>query len=100
MNRLLMKRAGKHYQTFIKILFEGLLNNYLIIREDEYIYRSSKMSKIELEKIKTLFNQWKKKEDKSFPSFIFYSHCFLSFSKDPDSIIIKILLINILLMWI
>ena len=36
MNRLLMKQAGKHYQTFIKILFEGLLNNYLIIREDEY----------------------------------------------------------------
>ena len=50
MNRLLMKRAGKHYQTFIKILFEGLLNNYLIISEDEYLYRSSKMLKIELEK--------------------------------------------------
>ena len=98
MNRLLTKQAGKHYQTFIKILFEGLLNNYLIISEDEYLYRSSKMSKIELEKIISLFNQWKKKEDKSFPSFIFYSHCFLSFSKDPDSIIIKILLINILLM--
>ena len=81
MNRLLMKRAGKHYQTFIKILFEGLLNNYLIIREDEYLYRSSKMTKI-LEKIITLFNQWKKKEDKSFPSFILYSRCFLSFSKD------------------
>ena len=45
MNRLLMKRAGKHYQTFIKILFERLLNNYLIISEDEYLYRSSKMSK-------------------------------------------------------
>ena len=87
MNRLLMKRAGKHYQTFIKILFEGLLNNYLIISEDEYLYRSSKMSKIELEKIITLFNQWKKKEDKSFPSFILYYRCFLSFSKDPDSII-------------
>ena len=28
-----------------------------------------------------------KKEDKSFPSFILYSRCFLSFSKDPDSII-------------
>ena len=57
MNRLLMKQAGKHYQTFIKILFEGLLNNYLIISEDEYLYRSSKMLKIELEKIITLFNQ-------------------------------------------
>ena len=93
-----MKQTGKHYQTFIKILFEGLLNNYLIISEDEYLYRSSKMSKIELEKIITLFNQWKKKEDKSFPSFVLYSRCSLSFSKDPDSIIIKILLINILLM--
>ena len=86
MNRLLMKQAGKHYQTFIKIIFEGLLNNYLIIKENEYLYRSSKMSKIELEKIITLFNQWKKREDKSFPSFILYSRCFLSFSKDPDSI--------------
>ena len=66
MNRLLMKQAGKHYQTFIKILFEGLLNNYLIIREDEYIYRSSKMSKIELEKIITLFNQWKKRKTNLF----------------------------------
>ena len=51
MNRLLMKQDGKHYQTFIKILFEGLLNNYLIISNDEYLYRGSKMSKIELEKI-------------------------------------------------
>ena len=66
MNRLLMKRAGKHYQTFIKILFEGLLNNYLIISEDEYLYRSSKMLKIELEKIITLFNQWKKRKTNLF----------------------------------
>ena len=66
MNRLLMKQAGKHYQTFIKILFEGLLNNYLIISEDEYLYRSSKMSKIELEKIITLFNQWKKRKTNLF----------------------------------
>ena len=78
MNRLLMKQAGKHYQTFIKILFEGLLNNYLIIREDEYIYRSSKMSKIELEKIITLFNQWKKRKTNLsifytlFPLFPFF----------------------------
>ncbi len=66
MNRLLMKQAGKHYQTFIKILFEGLLNNYLIISEDEYLYRSSKMLKIELEKIITLFNQWKKRKTNLF----------------------------------
>ena len=78
MNRLLMKRAGKHYQTFIKILFEGLLNNYLIISEDEYLYRSSKMSKIELEKIITLFNQWKKRKTNHsifytlFPLFPFF----------------------------
>ena len=66
MNRLLMKQDGKHYQTFIKILFEGLLNNYLIISEDEYLYRSSKMLKIELEKIITLFNQWKKRKTNLF----------------------------------
>ena len=81
-----MKQSGKYYQTFIKILFEGLLNNYLIISKDKYLYRASGMSKIELKKIISLFNQWKKKDDKSFPSFILYSRCFLSFSKDENAI--------------
>ena len=77
MNRLLIKQAGKHYQTFIKILFEGLLNNYLIISEDEYLYRSSKMLKIELEKIITLFNQWKKRKTNLF--HLLYFIPFVSF---------------------
>ena len=81
MNRLLMKRAGKHYQTFIKILFEGLLNNSLIISEEEYLYRGSRMSRIELKKIFESFEQWKQKGDNSFPSFLLYSRCFLYFLK-------------------
>ena len=50
-----MKQSGKYYQTFIKILFEGLINNSLIVSEEEYLYRGSQMSRIEMEKIIELF---------------------------------------------
>ncbi len=45
------------------------------------------MSKIELNKIMKLFQEWKEKSDKSYPSFLLYSRCFLSFSKDENAII-------------
>ena len=87
MNNLLMKRAGNNYQTFIKIIFEGLNNQSLSYSEDDYLYRGTKMSKIEIEAIINLFEKWKEKTDKSLPSFIIYSRCFLSFSKDKNQII-------------
>ena len=87
MNKLLMKQAGKYYQTFIKVLFEGLLNQSLFISEDNYLYRGSTMSKIESDTIMKLFKEWKEKSDKSYPSFLLYSRCFLSFSKDENAII-------------
>ena len=87
MNYLLMKQSGNNYQTFIKIIFEGLMNKSLSFSEDDYLYRGTRMSKVEIEKIINLFEKWKTEKDKSLPSFILYSRCFLSFSKDENQII-------------
>ena len=86
MNNLLMKQSGNNYQTFIKIIYEGLLNKSLTSSEDDYLYRGSKMSKSEIEEIIILYEDWKVNDDKSLPSFILYSRCFLSFSKDENQI--------------
>ena len=86
MNKLLMKQKGKDYQTFINIMFEGLLNKSFPTSEDEFLYRGTKMSRIEIDKIIKLYEKWKEKSDKSLPSFLLYSRCFLSFSKDEDVI--------------
>jgi len=45
------------------------------------------MTKNEIENIKKKFEEWKLKGDKSFPSFLLYSKCFLSFSKDENQIL-------------
>ena len=82
MNYLLMKSKGKPYQPFIKIAYEGLLNNSLYISFDEYLYRGSQMSKLEINKIMKEFEMWKKKPKNNLPSFILYSRSFLSFSKE------------------
>jgi len=66
MNKLLMKQAGKYYQTFMKVLLEGFLNQSLSISEDNYLYRRATMSKIELDKIMKLSKEWKEKSDKFF----------------------------------
>ena len=86
MNKLLMKQYGKYYKTYIDVMYEGILNNSISISEDDYLYRGSKMSKKEIDDIMKKFEEWKQKQDKSFPSFLLYSRCFLSFSKDKDQI--------------
>ena len=68
-------------------MFEGLLNKSLTISEDDLLYRGSKMSRLEIDKIIKLFEIWKEKQDKSLPSFLLYSRCFLSFTKDEDRVI-------------
>ena len=87
MNKLLMKQKGKDYQTFINIMFEGLLNKSFPSSEDDLLYRGTKMSRIEIDKIIKLYEKWKEKSDKSLPSFLLYSRCFLSFSKDENQIL-------------
>ena len=87
LNKLLMKQSGKYYQTFIKLMFEGLFNKSLSISLDDCLYRGTKMTRNEIDKIIKLYDQWNKKGDKSIPSFLLYSRCFLSFSKDENQIL-------------
>ena len=86
MNRLLMKREGQDYQTFIDIMFEGLLNKSISISEDDNLYRATRMSRKEIDDIMKKYEEWDAKGDISFPSFLLYSRCFLSFSKDKKII--------------
>ena len=84
MNKLLMKQKGKDYNTFIKVMFEGLFKKSFSISEDDLLYRGSKMSRKEIDNIINLFENWKKNKNNSLPSFLLYSRCFLSFSKDQN----------------
>ena len=81
-----MKQKGNYYQTFIKILFEGVFDKSLSTSEDDYLYQGSRMTKIEMGKIIELYEQYRANKDKSFPSFLLYSRCFLSFSKEKNMI--------------
>ena len=72
-NKLLYERNGKDYQAFIKMMFEGISNRSLIISEDEYLYYGTKMEKNKIDKMNVYRN-----------SYIFYSRCFLSFTKDEN----------------
>ena len=82
LNRLLMKKKGEDYQAFIDILFEGLINKSLSFSKSENLFRGTQMSKIELDEIMKKYEEWKVKDDKTLPSFLLYSRCFLSFSKE------------------
>ena len=90
MNNLLMKQKGEDYQIYIKLLFEEVLNDSLIVSKDDNLYRGSAMSRKEIDEIIELFNQWEnerdKNEDKTLPLFLLYSRCFLSFTKDQKQI--------------
>ena len=84
LNRLLMKKKGEDYQAFIDIMFEGVLNKSLSISKNDNLYRGTQMSKKELDEIMKKYDEWKVKDDKTLPSFLLYSRCFLSFSKDEE----------------
>ena len=88
MNRLLMRRKGQDYQTFIEIMFKGLLNKSMSISEDDNLNRATQMSRKEIDDIMEKYQEWVAKDEKSFPSFLLYSRCFLSFSKVTDNIMI------------
>ena len=87
MNEYLMKKKGKDYQTFIKVMFEGLANGSLQNANDKILYRGTKMSRTEINEIKKRFEKWKKDNDKTLPSFLLYSRTFLSFSKSEEKIL-------------
>ena len=66
------------YLTFIKVLYEGLKLRSFPLASDKVLYRGSKISLLEINKIKNYI----KKKIEDLPSSIVFSRSFLSFSKD------------------
>jgi len=79
-NRSLMKKE-KIYNTYVKLIYEGLYIGSLKQSNDEILYRGSKMSRYEVINIRKSFEEWKNKKDYNLPSFLLYSRTFLSFTK-------------------
>ena len=89
MNSSLFKKESEEYLTFVYLLFEGISNNYLQISIDDYLYRNCLMPKDIIDKLIEQFKIWKKNNDKFLPSFLVYSKCFLSFTKDKERIVLS-----------
>ena len=87
-NSSLNNKEGKEYLTFINLLLKGISNKYLSISEEDCLYRISKIKKDKIDKMIEQFSSLEKDKDESLPSFIIYSRCFLSFTKDKNRIII------------
>ena len=84
-NKSLMKKE-KIYDTFVKVMYEGLSIGSLQQSKNEILYRGAKMKKDEIENIRKLFEDWKNTEDKKLPKFLLYSRTFLSFTKSKEII--------------
>ena len=78
MNKNLELNNKKDYLPFIKILYEGVKLKSLHLSEFDLLYRSSKISKEEIEKIKNYIKQ----KIEGLPSSIIFSNSFLSFTKE------------------
>ena len=85
---MLLKKESEEYLTFVNLLYEGLSNNSLQRSIDDCLYRNCSMAKNDINNLIEQFNMWKQNNDKSLPSFLIYSRCFLSFTKDKNRIVI------------
>ena len=68
------------YLSFIKILYEGVKFKSLPLSNNNILYRGSKISNEEINKIKNYLN----KKIEGLPSSIVFSKSFLSFSKEKN----------------
>ena len=64
------------YETFVKVMYEGLYIGSLRQSKDEVLYRGTKMKKDEIENIRKLFDVWRKTNDEKLPKFLLYSRTF------------------------
>ena len=78
LNRDLGLNQIKKYLPFIKALYEGVKLKSLPLASDKILYRGSKISDIEITKIK----HYLKEKKPYLPASIVFSRSFLSFSKD------------------
>ena len=79
-NKDLGLNKREKYLSFIKTLYEGVKLKSLSLASNNILYRGSKISNEEVEKIKSYLN--KKKEN--LPGSIVFSRSFLSFSKEKN----------------
>ena len=77
LNKDLRENRNDRFLTFIKILYEGVKLKSLPISTSKKLYRGSKISNDELDKIKNSL----KKRPPELPSVIVFSKSFLSFSE-------------------
>ena len=80
LNRDLQLNKKEKYLSFIKTLYEGVKLKALPLASDKTLYRGSKISKIEIEKI----NNYLRNKIKDLPGAIVFSKSFLSFSKEQS----------------
>jgi len=80
MNQDLGLNKKEKYLSFIKILYEGVKLKSLPLSNDNILYRGSKISNEEINKIKNYLNN----KIEGLPSSIVFSKSFLSFSKDKN----------------
>ena len=85
MNKALMKQE-KNYNTYVKVMYEGLYLGSLYHSENDILYRGTKMTRKEIDNIRKSFEEWNKIKDKNLPKFLLYSRTFLSFTKDKINI--------------
>ena len=79
-NKDLGLNKKEKYLTFIKILYEGVKLKSLPLSNNNILYRGSKISNEEINKIKNYL----KNKIEGLPSSIVFSKSFLSFSKDKN----------------
>ena len=79
-NESLRLNKAEKYLPFIKTLYEGVKLKILPLASDNILYRGSKISKVEIDKIKNYLN----KKIENLPGLIVFSKPFLSFSKERD----------------
>ena len=85
MNQSLMRKENT-YDSFVKVMYEGLSINSLHRSEDDILYRGSKMTKNEIDNIRKSFDEWNKDKNNKLPKFLLYSRAFLSFTKEKERI--------------
>ena len=85
LNQSLMRKENT-YDTFVKVMYKGLNIGSLHKSKEEILYRGSKMSQDEIDKIKNSFEEWNKNKNNKLPKFLLYSRTFLSFTKEKAKI--------------
>ena len=85
LNKSLMKKEN-YFDTYVKIMYEGLYIGSLQHSNNEILYRGSRMKRNEIDNIRKSFEEWKKLKDKKLPKFLLYSRTFLSFTKVKEKI--------------